>query len=124
MRKTVLFLALLLAACTAEKEPVVKIGEALPNIPLPPNATLISRELGTDAVQFRLKSQRDVEGVTEYYRSVLTVAPFSLVSDSKTGAGYTLYAEQKDQPSIWITVMPDSATGGSFVDIAGAKKKN
>lgn len=123
MRTTVLLLTVLLAACTAEKPPEVRIGDALPNIPLPPNGTIVSRELGADAAKFRLRSTNSVDQVTEYYRGVLSSPPFSLISDSKSGAGYALYAEQPGQPSIWVTVMPDSATGGSFVDIAGAKAK-
>ncbi|HWA14803.1 MAG TPA: hypothetical protein VG817_00115 [Gemmatimonadales bacterium] len=122
MRSKILPLLLLLAACSGEKQPEVKLSEALPNIIAPPNAQILSRESGADAIKIRFRSELSPEAVAAFYRSELTRAPYTLVSDVKSDSGVALYAENPEKPSLWVWIGSDGAKG-SFVDIAGARER-
>lgn len=99
------------------------MGETLPNFPLPPNAELVSREGGEDALKFRFRSDLAPGQLADYYRGVLGKPPWRLVSDTPAPDGaVTLYAEQ-DGPPIWVSIRKAAGAAGSFVDIAGAKTK-
>jgi hypothetical protein len=123
MRYQTLPLLLLLAACSGEKPPEVKLADALPNVIAPPNATLLSREAGVDAVKIRFRTPVAPEQVAEYYREQLSKVPYTLVSDTKSDSGgVVLYAEQPNNPSLWVWIAPDGQKG-SLVDLAGAKER-
>lgn len=123
MRHTTLLLTVLLAAaCSDAKPPEVKISDALPNIPAPPNASIVSRESGEDAVKVRFRTPFSADKTAEYYREMLSKAPYTLVSDTKTpDNGYAMYAEQPGQPSLWVQIARDGDNAAT-VDIAGAKE--
>lgn len=123
MRHTALLFVLLLAACSDAKPPEVKLSDALPNIIAPPNARILSRESGEDAVKVRFSSPLPPEAIVRFYRDQLSKAPYTLVSDARSGVdGYALYAENPGSPSVWVTIVPDSGKG-TFVDVAGAKDR-
>lgn len=122
MRYKILPLLLLLAACSGEKLPEVKLSEALPNIIAPPNAQILSRESGTDAIKIRFRTPLPPEAIATFYRGELSKAPYTLVSDVKSDSGVALYAENPEKPSMWVWIGSDGAKG-SFVDIAGAKER-
>lgn len=124
MRRLLLVaLGLGLMACAEPPKKQAQVGETLPNLPLPPNGEVISREGGEDALKFRFKSDVAPEPMLAYYRSVLGKPPWRLVSDTPSPDGaVTLYAEQNG-PSIWVTIRKADGAPGSFVDIAGAKAK-
>ena len=115
-----LLLTIALAGCTEPKKQAT-VAEAIPNLPLPPGAELLSTEGGEEALKLHFRSTVGPEGVADYYRGVLSRPPWSLVSDQKTEDGsIAMYAEQNG-PSIWVTVRKADGATGSFVDIAGAK---
>jgi hypothetical protein len=123
MRQTALLLLTLLGACAERDQPDVKLSEALPNVIAPPNSHILSREDGDDAVKIRFSSEFAPEAVANYYREELSKAPYTLVSDTRTGTdAYALYAEQPGKPSVWVTITSDGAKG-SYVDVAGAKAR-
>jgi hypothetical protein len=112
-----------LLACAEPPRKQAGVGETLPTLPLPPNAELISREGGEDALKFRFRSDATPDALVAYYREVLGKPPWRLVGDTPSPDGsVTLYAEQ-DGPPIWVTVRKADGAPGSFVDIAGAKTK-
>ena len=115
-----LLVTLALAAC-AEPKKQADISETIPNLPLPPAAELLTREGGEDALKLHFRSSVQPEAVADYYRGVLSRAPWRLVSDVTSADGsISLYAEQAG-PSLWVTVRKADGAAGSFVDIAGAK---
>jgi hypothetical protein len=117
-----LLLTLALAACTEPKKEA-SISETIPNLPLPPESELLSREGGVDALKLQFRSTAQPEVVADYYRGVLSRAPWTLVSDVKTeDGGIAMYAEQAG-PSLWVTVRKADGASGSLVDIAGAKSR-
>jgi hypothetical protein len=124
MRRTLLLtVALSLAAC-ADSEPKAKLGETMPNIILPPQSTLLSKDVGVDALKMRFRSDLDPDAVAAYYRAVLSRSPWRTVSDSRDASGVVaLYAERKDGPPLWVMISKASGAPGSFVDLAGAKTK-
>jgi hypothetical protein len=124
MRRLILVaVGLGLLACAEPPKKQAQVGETLPNLPLPPQGEVISREGGEDALKFRFRSDVPPEPMVAYYRSVLGKPPWRLVSDTPSPDGsVTLYAEQEG-PSIWVTIRKADGAAGSFIDIAGAKTK-
>lgn len=118
--------AVLLIGCGDAPPPPVKLppfSEALPTVPLPPGAELVSREGSSDAIQVTLRSNQDVAHVADYYRGVFTRGGWRLVSDIKARDGtVSLYAEQNGPP-LWVRVYGDSSGAGSLVQLAGAVVK-
>lgn len=95
-------------------------SKVFPNLPLPPDAQLISRAGGEDALQLRLLSPSRTEQVTDYYRSMLSSGDWRLISDVKNPDGsVTLYAEQ-DGPPLWVRIWPTSDAAGTMVELSGA----
>ena len=124
MRKPlVLATLLLLAACSKPpKEPA--LGEAIPNLPVPPSAAVVSREGGEDAIKIRFRSTDTPEKVAAYYRELLSNPPWRLVSDTRQqDGGVALYAEQ-DGPPLWVTIRKADGSEGTYVDLAGARVKS
>ncbi len=66
-----LVLCAALAACGRDKPPkVASMNEALPNIPFPPDPTIVGRAGGPDALQLTVRSALQVDKVAEYYRGL------------------------------------------------------
>ena len=111
-----------LSACRADRPPekIAAASDALPNVPLPPGATFVSRAGSADALQLVYHTDVPLGVIADYYRSVLSRGQWRLVSDTKDAAGVvSLYAEQNGPP-LWIRVVPDHGANGSTVEIAGA----
>ena len=109
---------LLLAGCHKDAAKPISLGDVLPNFPLPPQAQALTREGGSDAMQFLFVSALPPDSVVSYYVGVLSTGAFHLINEQKSGKTTALYAEQ-DGPSIWVTVAPNGSDG-SQITIAGA----
>lgn len=122
MRPTFPLLAAAVVAAACKEPPSrAKLSETIPNIPVPPEAQVLSSSGSADALQIRFRSELQPDQVAAYYRQVLSRAPWKLVSDTRTQDGaYALYAEQ-DGPPLWVRIRKAEGTAGSFVDLAGAK---
>lgn len=120
-----LLLALLaFPACSEpDRTPKARLADTFKDVPIPPEAEGLGRQTGTDAVQLMFRSRATPAQVADYYRARLKEAPWRLRSEAKLPNGtLTFYAEQ-DGPPLWVSIRPDSATGGSLVDLAGAKQQ-
>ena len=117
-RLLALALVVAVAACHKEKPQPVDLGMVLPNLPLPPDAQALTREGGTEAMQFLFVSPASPDSVVAYYRTALSSGVFRLINERTSGKTTEFYAEQ-DGPSIWVTVSPNG-NDGSQVTIAGA----
>ena len=113
-----------LAACggDAEVAPIEETPmspiEALPNMPLPPDATPIRAEAGGDAAQLLFATPMHVDDVVKFYRAILSEAPYSLLNEAEVGGATTFYVEQ-DGPPLWVMVEGFPA-GGTQVRLTGA----
>jgi hypothetical protein len=113
-----------LAACSDKPAAVPPVetpalNEVLPNLPLPPDGEIVSRDGGERALALIISSPRPDTTVVDFYRSVLGAPPFRLINEDSTAAGISFYAEQ-DGPPIWVVIRGLEA-GGTLVTIAGAK---
>ena len=123
MKKSSLVLLAALAvgvACTGEQPKFPQFGKVLPNLPLPPQAEVLSRSGNTDALQIVFVSALTPEQMIAFYRLVLNSGEWHLVSDTKTADGaVALYAERKGPP-IWVRIRQTAGAAGSTVEVAGA----
>ena len=121
MRHLSLACALLLG-CGSEPPPP-KTPDAFgvfPNLPIPPEARVVSRAGSADALQLTLFSPTKADAVTDYYRSQLSIGKWRLVGDVKRPDGsVALYAEQNGPP-LWVRIWPTSDSAGTMVELAGA----
>jgi hypothetical protein len=114
-------LCLALAACTADKRPkTAAIGDALPNLPLPPDPTFVERAGGPDALQFTVRSSVGADEVAAYYRRILKQGPWRLVNDAKDSEGATVLLAQQDGPPLWVRIRSEGQGGGTLVELSGA----
>jgi hypothetical protein len=118
----------LLLGCGSEAPPP-KPPDAFavfPDLPMPPEARVVSRAGGSDALQLTIFSPTKADAITDYYRNELSRGKWRLVGDVKRPDGsVALYAEQ-DGPPLWVRIWPTSDSAGTMVELAGAlvaKKK-
>ena len=96
------------------------MSEAMPDLPLPPMASVVSRAGSEDALQITFRSSLSPDSMANYYRAVLTSGVWSLVGDTRTADGsVALYAE-RNGPPLWVTIRKDSTSSGSILSIGGA----
>ena len=111
----------LLAGCPSERPKEPQLSEVMPDLPLPPLASVVSREGGADALAITFRSSLQPDSMAAYYRNVLTGGVWTLVSDTRDAGGViSMYAE-RNGPSLWVRIRIDSGSTGSLVTLAGAK---
>jgi hypothetical protein len=115
-----LLLCVGVAACGDKAPKTASLHDALPFIPLPPQATFVSRSGGPDALQITLRSPAKADDITAYYRSLLQKGGWHLVSDGKDKDGATVLFAEKKGPPLWIRVQPAEDGNGSLVQLMGA----
>jgi hypothetical protein len=112
----------LAAACGSEsrapKPP--QLGEAFPNLPLPPEPELVAQTGSANALQLTLRSPSEMEQIVDYYRSMLGTGNWRLVSDIKNRDGsVVLYAEQNGPP-MWVRIWKPQGQSGTMIQLTGA----
>ncbi len=115
-----LVLAAALAACADKAPKPPKWSDALPNIPLPPQASFVSRSGGADALQITLHSSAAPDAVARYYRALFKTGNWKLVNDAKDAEGATVLLVQQKGPPLWVRIYPAADDSGSTVELSGA----
>ncbi|HEU4474286.1 MAG TPA: hypothetical protein VFR72_05585 [Gemmatimonadales bacterium] len=112
---------LTLVACADEKPvELPEFSRVFPSLPLPPNASVVSRSGGADALQLTLMSQNKASEIEAYYRTVLTKNGWRLVNDQRDrDGGVALLAELKGQP-LWVNIKSTDDSVATIVRLAGA----
>jgi hypothetical protein len=117
-------LALLaLVACRDDEPPRPPMAEAakvLPNLPLPPQASLVRRDGSADALKITLRSTAKVEVIEAYYRDVLTRNGWRLVNDARDREGATVLLAERDGPPLWVRIRRTDDGVATLVELAGA----
>jgi hypothetical protein len=96
------------------------ISAALPNLPLPPSPTVVSKTGGANTLMVTVRSPASVVEVEAYYRSVLSGPGWKLLKHSTDKSGAVIMLAEQKGPPLWVRIrsLPDS--GGTLVDLAGA----
>jgi hypothetical protein len=110
---------LVLAACT-DKPATVKFSQALPNLPLPPQASFVGRAGGPDALQVTVRSPASADSVAMYYRRVFKANNWRLVNDAKDAEGATVLFAAQNGPPLWVRIQSAEDGRGSVVELSGA----
>lgn len=110
---------LALGACGGDDQPKqATVNQAMPNLPLPPNAEYVSRSGSADALQLVFQSAATPEFVVGYYRDVFSNGGWNLVSDLRQpDSTQVLYAEQSGRP-MWVRIKPTGQT--TRIELMGA----
>ena len=90
---------------------MAKVNEALPNLPLPPQPSFVSRSGGPDALQITVRSPASPEAVAAYYRAVFKTGQWKLVNDAKDADGATVLLAQRNGPPLWVRIQPRERRG-------------
>jgi hypothetical protein len=97
-----------------------ELGAALPNLPLPPSPTLVTRSGGADALMITLRSPAQAREVESYYQSVLTGPGWKLLKRSTDRSGVVTMLAEQDGPPLWVRIRSAPDGNGTLVDLAGA----
>jgi hypothetical protein len=114
-----LVLCAALVACGDKTPKMAKFNEALPNLPLPPQPSFVSRSGGPDALQVTVRSPASPAAVADYYRAVFKTGKWKLVNEAKDADGATVLLAQREGPPLWVRIQP-RGDGGSTVELSGA----
>jgi hypothetical protein len=114
-----LVLCAALAACADKTPKMARVEEALPNIPLPPEPSFVSRSGGPDALQVTVRSPANPDAVADYYRGVFKTGGWKLVNEAKDAEGAIVLLAQQKGPPLWVRIQPADG-GGSMVELSGA----
>jgi len=111
---------LALVACKDRAPQTPKVSQVFPNLPLPPNASVVSKSGGADALQITLMSPVKVREVETYYRAILSKNRWRLVNDMRDRDGaVVLLAEHNGQP-LWVRIKSTDDSVATMVELAGA----
>jgi hypothetical protein len=114
-----LVLCTVLGACADKTPKMAKLNEALPNIPLPPNPSLVGRSGGPDALQITVRSPATPDSVAGYYRRVFKTGKWKLVNEAKDAEGAIVLLAHQNGPPLWVRIHP-ADSGGSMIELSGA----
>jgi hypothetical protein len=119
IRVAALGLALALTACGDKPAKTAELSQAMPNLPLPPQASFVSRDAGADAMKIVLRSPAAPDAVAAYYRNVFKRGSWRLIHEDKAPTGATSLLADQDGPPLWVRITAGEA-GGSLVELSGA----
>jgi hypothetical protein len=111
---------LALAACGDQAPRTARLSEALPNLPLPPRPSFVSRAGGPDALQVTVRSPTSADSVATYYRQVFKRGNWRLVNDAKDAEGATVLFAKQNGPPLWVRIREAEDGPGSLVELSGA----
>jgi hypothetical protein len=114
---------LALVGCRDKSPEMANVHDVFPTLPLPPAASVISREGGPDALKLTLKSHVKPAKVEAYYRETLSKNGWRLVSDARDGEGAVVLLAQRDGPPLWVRIKSTDDSVATMVELAGAVSK-
>jgi hypothetical protein len=113
---------LALAACS-DKPATAKFSQALPNLPLPPQASFVGRAGGPDALQITVRSPASPDSVAMYYRQIFKRDNWRLVNEAKDAEGATVLFAAQNGPPLWVRIRNAEDGPGTVVELSGAVVK-
>jgi hypothetical protein len=117
----VVLAALVLIGCRDKPPEMAKVSEVFPNLPLPPAASLVSREGSADALKLTLMAKARPATVEAYYRDALSSRNgWRLVSDTRDAEGAVVLLAQQNGPLLWVRIQSTDDSMVTKVELAGA----
>ena len=112
---------LALIGCRDKPPEMAKVSEVFPNLPLPPAASLVSREGSADALKLTLMTKARAADVEAYYRDALSRRNgWRLVSDTRDAEGALVLLAQQNGPALWVRIQSTDDSVMTKVELAGA----
>jgi hypothetical protein len=110
----------LLAGCKDKEPEMPKVSEVFPNLPLPPQASVMSRSGSRDAMQITVMSPTKAKDVEGYYRSMLTRNGWKLANDMRDKDGSLVLLAEQDGPPLWVRIKSTDDSVATIVELNGA----
>jgi hypothetical protein len=111
---------LALVACKDSESKMARISDVFPNLPLPPQASVVSQSGGADALQLTLMSSAKAKDVEAYYRAVLSKNGWRLVNDMRDRDGSVALLAERNGPPLWVRIKSTDDSVATVVELAGA----
>lgn len=122
LRTCMLLASLALVGCNRDQAPQgPKFGEVMPHVPLPPQATFVSRSGGAEALQITVRTPARADVVAKYYRDLFKQQGWRLINDAKDSEGAVVLFVEQNGPPLWVRIRNADDGRGTFVDLAGAR---
>ena len=100
---------------------MAKVSDVFPNLPVPPRASVVSRDGSPDALKLTLMSNASPAEVEAYYRDVLSSKNgWRLVGDSRDAEGAIVLLAEQDGPPLWVRIQSTDDSVATVVELAGA----
>jgi hypothetical protein len=109
-----------LVACKDREPEMAKVSDVFPTLPLPPQATVVSRSGGPEALQLTLRSSAKAKDVEAYYRALLTKSGWRLVNDMRDRDGSVVLLAQQKGPTLWVRIKSTDDSNATMVELTGA----
>jgi hypothetical protein len=110
-----------LIGCRDKPPEMAKVSEVFPNLPLPPAASLVSREGSADALKLTLLAKARPADVEAYYRDALSSRNgWRLVGDTRDAEGALVLLAQQNGPALWVRIQSTDDSLMTKVELAGA----
>ena len=111
---------LALVGCRDKGPEMAQVYDVFPTLPMPPAASLVSREGSPDALKLTLRSSAKAAKVEAYYRQTLSKNGWRLVSDARDAEGAVVLLAQQNGPPLWVRIQSTKDSVGTMVELAGA----
>ena len=111
---------LALVGCRDKGPEMAQVYDVFPTLPMPPAASLVSREGSPDALKLTLRSSAKAAKVEAYYRQTFTKNGWRLVSDARDAEGAVVLLAQQNGPPLWVRIQSTKDSVGTMVELAGA----
>ena len=109
-----------LLGCADKTPKPPSAAKALPQLPLPPNPKLVSRDGGANVLRITVQSPAKVADVEAFYRRVFSGPGWKLVKESTDGSGAVILLAEQKGPPLWVRIRSTPDSTATLVDLTGA----
>jgi hypothetical protein len=109
-----------LVGCRDKAPEMAQVHEVFPTLPMPPAASVVSREGSPEALKLTLRSNVTPAKVEAYYRQTLSKNGWRLVSDARDAEGAVVLLAHQDGPPLWVRIKSTDDSAATVVELAGA----
>jgi len=108
-----------LLGCGDKPAKPIDPAKVLPNLPLPPDPTIVSQSGGVDAAMVTYRSPASKSVVEAYYKGVLVPPQWRLVKHTTDRSGNVVMLAEQKGPPLWVRIRTTPDGAATLVDLAG-----